>query len=125
MRLNTAPQLVQSDGYLRERVQQTSSAVNTARAKGIAAMRVAFGLVWIVAAWLKWLPKFQNKFLDQITGAQDGQPPVIHAWIGFWAGIVSTNPLLFARIEASTETALAVLLILGLFSNWSYVVGSL
>ncbi|MBV9706046.1 MAG: DoxX family membrane protein [Chloroflexi bacterium] len=125
MRLNTAPQLVQSDGYLRERVQQTSSAVNTARAKGIAALRVAFGLIWIVAAWLKWQPEFQNKFLDQITGAQDGQPPVIHAWIGFWAGIVSTNPLLFARIEASTETALAVLLILGLFSNLSYVVGIL
>jgi nitrite reductase (NO-forming) len=95
------------------------------RAKGIAALRIAFGLVWVVAAWLKWQPEFQNKFLDQITGAQDGQPPVIHAWIGFWASIVSANPLLFARIEASTETALAVLLILGLFSNLSYVVGIL
>ncbi|MBV9688818.1 MAG: hypothetical protein JO202_03800 [Ktedonobacteraceae bacterium] len=125
MRLNTAPPSVQSDVSLRDRVRQTWSPVNTVRAKSIAALRVAFGLVWVVAAWLKWQPEFQNKFLDQVTAAQNGQPPLIHAWIGFWAGIVSVNPLLFARIEASTEAALAVLLILGLFSNLSYVVGIL
>jgi thiosulfate dehydrogenase [quinone] large subunit len=34
-----------------------------------------------------------------------------------------TNPLLFARILASTETALAVFLMLGLLSNLTYVVG--
>ncbi len=125
MRLSPVSPSVQSNVSLRERVRQTWSPINTVRAKGIAALRIAFGLVWVVAAWLKWQPEFQNKFLDQITGAQDGQPPVIHAWIGFWASIVSANPLLFARIEASTETALAVLLILGLFSNLSYVVGIL
>ena len=39
--------------------------------------------------------------------------------------MVSTNPLLFARLLATTETAIAVLLILGLLSNLSYVVGIL
>ena len=47
----------------------------------------------------------------------------MQAWIVFWSSLISLNPLLFARLEASTETALAVFLILGLFSNLSYVVG--
>ncbi|MBV9707474.1 MAG: hypothetical protein JO125_08720, partial [Chloroflexi bacterium] len=76
--------------------------------KGIGALRIAFGLVWVVAAWLKWQPEFQNHFLDQVSGARDGQPALIQGWISLWINLVSINPLLFARIEATTETALAV-----------------
>ena len=89
----------------------------------IAALRVAFGLVWAVAAWLKWQPAFQNQFLNQISSAKDGQPPLIQEWLSFWIHLVSINPLLFARIEASLETALAVCLVLGVFSNLTYVGG--
>ena len=95
------------------------------RARAIACLRVAFGLVWAVAAWLKWQPAFQQPFLAQITTAGNGQPPAVQAWIAFWGTLIGHNPLLFARLEASTETTLAVLLILGLFSNLSYVVGIL
>jgi len=93
--------------------------------KGIGALRIAFGLVWVVAAWLKWQPEFQNHFLDQVSGARDGQPALIQGWISLWINLVSINPLLFARIEAATETALAVLLIFGVFSNLTYIVGIL
>lgn len=98
---------------------------NIWRARAIACLRVAFGLVWVVAAWLKWQSAFQQSFLAQINKASDGQALAIQAWISLWSHMVSFNPLLFARIEASMETALAVLLILGLFSNLSYVVGML
>ena len=70
-----------------------------------------------MAAWLKWQPAFQNTFLSQLTRAKDGQPVFVQAWITWWANLVSVNPLFFARLEASTETALALCLILGLFSN--------
>ncbi len=99
------------------------SAAKSWRPKVIGALRVAFGLVWAVAAWLKWQPDFQNHFLDQVSGAKDGQPALLRGWISLWIHLVSTNPLLFARVEAGLETALAVCLILGVFSNLTYIVG--
>src|SRR2546429_8967756 len=88
-------------------------------------LRVAFGLVWAVAAWLKWQPDFQNHFLDQVSAAKDGQSFLVQGWISFWIHLISTNPLLFARVEASIETALAVCLVLGVFSNLTSIVGLL
>jgi thiosulfate dehydrogenase (quinone) large subunit len=93
------------------------------RERGVGFMRIVFGLVYIVAAALKWQPQFQNTFVQQISGAGDGQPAPIQAWISFWTHIVSINPLLFARIEATTETAIAVFLIFGIFSNLTFIVG--
>ncbi len=95
------------------------------RERGVGIARIMFGLVYVVAATLKWQPQFQNTFVDQVTAAQSGQPALIQAWISFWAHIISINPLLFARIEATTETALAVFLIFGIFSNLTSIVGML
>ena len=95
------------------------------RARGVGLARIIFGLVYAVAATLKWQPQFQTTFVQQISAARDGQPALIQAWISFWANLVSFNPLLFARIEASTETAIAVFLIFGLFSNLTSIVGIL
>ncbi len=93
------------------------------RQKGVGMARIIFGLVYVVAATLKWQPQFQNTFVAQVSAAEAGQPGPIQAWISFWANLVSVNPLLFARIEATTETAIAVFLILGLFSNLISIVG--
>ncbi len=101
------------------------SAPKNWRPKVIGALRIAFGLVWAVAAWLKLQPEFQNHFLDQVSAAKDGQPALLGGWISFWIHQVSTNPLLFARIEAGLETTLAVCLVLGVFSNLTYIVGIL
>ncbi len=95
------------------------------REKGVGLARIIFGLVYVVAATLKWQPQFQNTFVTQISAARDGQPVLIQAWISFWANFISFNPLLFARIEASTETAIAIFLIFGLFSNLTSIVGIL
>ncbi len=95
------------------------------RERGIGLLRITFGLVYIVAAILKWQPQFQNTFLTQVAVAKDGQPAPIQTWISFWANLVSGNPLLFARMEATTESALAVFLLLGIFSNLTSLVGVL
>ena len=109
----------------RTRVSSYRSMSMNWRERGVAIARIIFGLVWVVAATLKWQPQFQNTFLDQVTAARDGQPVPIQAWLSFWARLVSTNPLLFARIEATTESAIALLLILGIFSNLTAIVGIL
>lgn len=95
------------------------------RHKGVGVTRIIFGLVLAAAAFLKWQPQFQNTFVAQVAAAQGGQPAPIIGWITFWTHLVSINPLLFARIEASTETALAIFLLFGLMSNLAYIVGIL
>ena len=102
-----------------------STRVSTWRAKAIALLRVAFGLVWAIAAWLKWQPQFINSFSEKVSGSLEGQPAAIGAWISFWSHLISTNPHLFAYILASTETAIAVFLIFGILSNLTCVVSML
>ncbi len=77
------------------------------REKGIGISRIIFGLAWAVAAVLKWQPQFQQTFVDQVPGASAGQPAPIMGWISFWTNLVSVNPLLFARIEATSASLLA------------------
>ena len=93
------------------------------RERGVGFMRIIFGLVYVVAATLKWQPQFQNTFVQQISAVSDGQPAPIQAWLSFWTHLISINPLLFARIEATTETAIAVFLIFGILSNLTSIVG--
>jgi uncharacterized membrane protein YphA (DoxX/SURF4 family) len=93
------------------------------RVRGVGIARIIFGLVWVVAAILQWLPQFQNSFVAQVSVAKAGQPWFIQDWISFWANLVSVNPLLFARILATAESAIAIFLILGLLSNLTSIVG--
>ncbi|MHB8508015.1 MAG: hypothetical protein ACYDGR_05110 [Candidatus Dormibacteria bacterium] len=95
------------------------------RLKGIGVLRIVFGLVWAVDAWFKWQPEFINKFADSLSGAGDGQPAWIHHWIGFWNSTIGIDPHVFAHLVAIGETAIAVGLLLGIFSNLNYVLGVL
>ncbi len=85
--------------------------------KLMACIRIAFGFVCGIDAWFKWQPAFQNGFVDQVSGALDGQPALIAAWIQGWVHLVSINPHFFAVIVALSETALALGLIFGLFTR--------
>jgi thiosulfate dehydrogenase (quinone) large subunit len=85
------------------------------RLMGIGFLRIGYGLIWAIDAWFKWQPGF----VDNLTGYLkiDGQPAAIAAWITFWLRMVSVNPHVFAYLQASAETSLALCLILGAFTN--------
>jgi uncharacterized membrane protein YphA (DoxX/SURF4 family) len=102
-----------------------STRVSPWRAKAIALLRVAFGLIWAIAAWLKWQPKFITAFSQHISASQEGQPAAVVAWISLWSHLINTNPHLFAYVLASTETAIAVFLLFGLLTNLTCVVSLL
>ncbi len=95
------------------------------RIKGIGVVRILFGLIWAVDAWFKWQPDFIHKFTDYLTGALDGQPTAVQAWINFWINFVKVDPHLFAYVVAVAETLVAVGLILGVFSNLTNLGGAL
>ena len=46
------------------------------------------------------------------------------SWIGFWIDVVKVDPHVFAHLVAIGETAVAIGLIFGVFSNLTYVTGS-
>ncbi len=96
--------------------------VSTWRAQAIAFLRISFGVVWGIATGLKWQPKFIDSFSDQVTGAKDGQAPLVQNWISFWGNIISANPHFYAYLIASIETALAVFFIFGILTNLTAVV---
>ncbi len=93
------------------------------RGKGIGVLRIVFGIVWAIDAWFKWQPDFQNNFVSFLTEALDGQPAPAHAWINFWIHVVQVNPRLFAQLSALGETAVAIGLIFGIFSNITMIGG--
>lgn len=109
---------------IRTRVQKVSNFFIT-RERCIGLLRMMFGVAWAVAACLKWQPAFISGFAATIKGAIDGQPHFVQVWIGFWFTIINVNPTLFAVVEASTETLLAVCFLFGLFTDVACVIGML
>ena len=95
------------------------------RLKGFGLLRIFFGLIWAVDAWFKWQPDFIHNFENYLSGSQDGHPPLVQGWIGFWIAVGSVTPHAFAYLGAVGETAAAFGLILGVFSNLTNITGIL
>lgn len=96
---------------------------NSRAGVGFALLRIAFGIVWAIDASFKWQPGFMAHIVSDLSGAMQGQPAAVQAWIGFWLDIVKLDPSLFAKLLAIAETSLAIALILGLFTNLACVGG--
>ena len=95
-------------GYT-ERVNQTD--------KPFALLRIAFGAVWLVDASFKWSPAFINNLTDYLAQGAQGQPALVEWWINLWIQSVSVDPHFFAIVVACAETAIAIGLLLGLFTE--------
>lgn len=98
---------------------------NKRHSLAIALTRIAFGLVWVFDAYFKWQPAFANNFVSYLQETFSGQPAIIQSWLNLWINFVSINPTLFARLVALGETSIAIGLLLGLFSNLTYAIGTL
>lgn len=76
--------------------------------------RIAFGLLWLFDAVLKWLPAFLLHFTSQITSVIPGQPHWVAAWLTFVADVVhAIGPIPVAIFVALAETAIAIGLLSG------------
>lgn len=111
-------------------VDPTSPAVRIARARprgalGGAAVRIGFGLVWLVDAALKWLPAYRTNFLQQLRIGAQGQPWWLHPWFHLVLGVASSRAVLLAYGSAVVETLLAFALIVGFARKSVYVGGAI
>lgn len=90
------------------------------------ALRIAFGVIWAIDAWLKWQPGFRATMLPSMVATAEGQPRWLTPWFDFWIrALQHPAPELWAYLTASTETAIAVAVLTGTGRRLVYIGGAL
>jgi nitrite reductase (NO-forming) len=85
------------------------------------ALRIGFGLIWLVDAALKWLPGFRASYMSTIMGEVDGQPGWLKPWFHFWITVQHPNAAAFGWLVAVVETLIALALIAGFARKITYL----
>ena len=85
------------------------------------AVRISFGVIWLVDAILKWLPGFRSGYMDTIMGQAQGQPGWLQPWFNFWINFQHPRPAFFAYLVALIETLIALALIFGVARKVTYM----
>ena len=85
------------------------------------ALRIGFGLIWLIDAALKWLPGFRASYMGAIMGEADGQPGWLKPWFHFWITVQHPDATSFAYLVAVVETLIAVALIAGFARKLTYI----
>lgn len=113
-----------ANGFSHSAVQPTETVTLAAwRCKALGGLRIVFGLVWLIDAYFKWLPGFHDNLDKYLEEGAEGQPAIVQAWINLWVNVIGVQPHFYSNVIAVAETALAIALIVGLFSNLAYLVG--
>lgn len=81
--------------------------------RALTALRILFGAIWAVDAYLKWQPGFLDHLVHYFQVGAAGQPAWLLPWFAFWIRVVSVAPHLWAVLTAVVETFVAVALLLG------------
>ncbi len=86
--------------------------------------RLAFGVIWGIDAYLKWLPGFRHTYISSLKMTAQGQPSFLHGWFHFWITVQSSAPTLFAVLVGVLESALCLVLLFGVARRVGYAVGA-
>src|SRR6204780_5658342 len=84
------------------------------------ALRITFGMIWLIDAVLKWLPGFRSGYMGMISGAGKGQPGWLHGWFSFWTNLQRPHPGFYVTLVAVLETLVALAVLLGFARKVSY-----
>jgi thiosulfate dehydrogenase (quinone) large subunit len=85
------------------------------------ALRIGFGVIWLIDAVLKWLPGFRTTYVAAVTGVAQGQPGWLRWWFDFWVKLQQPRPTFFAYMVAVLETLVAVAVITGFARKLTYI----
>ncbi len=85
------------------------------------ALRISFGIIWLIDAVLKWLPGFRATYMSTIMGIAKGQPGWLHPWFNFWIDLQHPRVNFFVDLVATVETLIALALIFGFARKLTYM----
>ncbi len=94
-----------------------NTVVKQTNVRPFAVLRIVFGAVWLIDASFKWNPVFINNLTDYLAEGAQNQAALVQAWIHLWVQGVSIDPHFFAIVVALAETAIAIGLLFGLFTE--------
>jgi nitrite reductase (NO-forming) len=84
-------------------------------------LRIAFGLIWLIDAALKWLPGFRASYMSVIMDEAQGQPGWLQPWFHFWIRFQHPDAMFLAYLAAVAEMLIAVALIAGFARKLTYL----
>jgi uncharacterized membrane protein YphA (DoxX/SURF4 family) len=90
-----------------------------------AAVRIIFGVIWAIDAWLKWQPGFRATFLPNMIATAGAAPHWLKWWFDFVLALERPAPAVFVYVGRTVETLLAIALILGVGRRVVYAGGAL
>jgi len=85
------------------------------------ALRIAFGVIWLIDARLKWLPGFRAGYMSTIMGEAQSQPGWLQPWFHFWIRFQHPDAMFLAYLVAVVETLIALALIAGFARKLTYI----
>ena len=85
------------------------------------AIRISFGIIWLIDAVLKWLPGFRASYMSTIMGEAQGQPGWLKPWFDFWIRFQHPYAMPLAYLVAVAETLIALALIAGFARKITYI----
>jgi nitrite reductase (NO-forming) len=85
------------------------------------ALRIGFGVIWLIDALLKWLPGFKDSYMSTIMGIKAGQPGWLQPWFQFWISLQHPAVTFFWALVATAETLIALALIFGFARKLTYL----
>ena len=85
------------------------------------ALRIAFGVIWLIDATLKWLPGFRAGYMSTIMGEAQSQPGWLQPWFHFWIRLQHPEAVFLAYLVAVVETLIALALIAGFARKLTYM----
>ncbi|WP_345798211.1 multicopper oxidase domain-containing protein [Castellaniella sp. MT123] len=94
-------------------------------AMATAALRVAFGIIWVANAAFTWTSQFATNYVGYLHNAAQGQPAWSAFWFDLWIALITPNAGLFIGLTRLIETVLALALVLGIARKTTYVAGAL
>ena len=100
--------------------QQTIASGRSTPAWPKDALRIGFGVIWLIDALLKWLPGFKDSYMSTIMGIKAGQPGWLRPWFQFWITLQHGQVTFFWVLVATAETLIALALIFGFARKLTY-----
>jgi nitrite reductase (NO-forming) len=100
--------------------QQTAASGRWVSAWPKDALRIGFGVIWLIDAVLKWLPGFKDSYMSTIMGIKAGQPGWLQPWFQFWISLQHGHITIFWALVATSETLIALALIFGFARKLTY-----
>jgi len=105
------------------KIKMTSRLDIAKLSKHIAAIRIGFGVIWIIDAAFKFESVFYRGLLQYVKSKDSGEPKWLNPWFHTWYSIIGSNQHLFAVILIVAESLVAVSLLFGLARRSSYLLG--